>query len=119
MVSKRKKPRVRPEHFVTTIPVIRPCARCGVWLAAGISEGMHVSVDLTALDAEQSVLAMLLKLRLFCLTRVGLVELDSYRLQDAQFASRLPEHRCGVPWESRLPAAGPIRTPAADETPPY
>jgi hypothetical protein len=118
-MPKAKKPKVRPEHFVTTIPVIRPCQRCGVWLAAGIAEGMHVEADLTALDPEQTVLAMLLKLRLFCLTRIGLVELDTYRLQDPQFAARLPEHRCGVPWVSRLPAGGPIQTPTADAVPPY
>jgi hypothetical protein len=119
MVAKRKKPRVRPEHFITTVPVIRPCARCGVWLAAGISEGMHVQAELTALDAEQTILAMLVKLRLFCLTRTGLVELDTYRLRDERFVSRLPEHRCGIPWESRLQAGGRVLTPAVETTPPY
>lgn len=117
--AKKAKVFARPEHFITTVPVIRPCRRCQWWVAAGISEGIHVVVDLTALDAEQTILAMLVKLRVFCLTRTGLVELDTYRLRDPRFASRLPQHRCDMRWPVKVIGAGPVAPPTNSDIPPY
>jgi len=117
--KKKSRTPYRPDSLVTTIPVMRPCARCASWLAAGIAEGIHAEVDLTALDPGQTILAMLLELPLYCLTRSGLVHLDPWRLTDPRFASRLPRHKCGVVWESRLPGAGPIISRATSETPSY
>lgn len=119
MAEKTRKPRARPDYFSTTIPVLRPCPTCRVWLAAGIAEGMHVRVDLIALDPSQTMLALLLSLRLFSLTRTGLVEMDRHRIRDPRFNVRYPEHRCGVLWDSNLPGAGPVIPPATSGMPPY
>lgn len=114
----KKKVIPRPEFFVTTVPVVRPCSRCAVWLAAGLSEGMHVQAEFTALDPTQTVQAVLLGLRLFAITRTGLVHLDDDRLRDERYSARFPQHRCGVVWESRLPGGDirPVRDPLV---PPY
>lgn len=119
MVQKPKKKPPRPDPLITTVPVIRPCARCGAWLAAGIAEGIHAEVDLVALDAQQVIMAMMVKLDLYCLTRTGLVYMDPSRVQDPRFASRLPEHRCAMRWEAKLQGAGPIVPPVQTDTPPY
>lgn len=108
----------RPVYFETTIPVVRPCRRCAVWLAAGVSEGLHVEAEFVVLDPGQSVLAVLLGLRLFALRRTGLIFMDDWRLQDPAFDAYIPEHRCGVKWECRITGAGDIR-PVKSDTPPY
>lgn len=119
MATKKKpKPPRFFRHFDTTIPKIQPCA-CGVWLAAGISEGIHVKIDIVALDRAQAVLATIARVRLYALTRTGLVELDQYRLTDPKFGRPYPVHRCGVVWESRLTPGGPIRRTSQTDTPPY
>lgn len=116
----KKKTFARPVFFETTIPVIKPCVRCGVWLAAGVSEGEHVQVEFTVLDPTQSVMCMLMGLRLFVLTRSGLVWMDDYRLQDPRFSAYQPEHRCGSTWESRVQGAGEMRpTRVNAHIPPY
>ena len=96
-----KKPRFF-RYFDTTIPVLKTCRLCGVWLAAAISEGQHVQADLTALDIVQQQLVILGGGRLFSFTRMSLVHLDAYRLTDPKFGVRYPGHRCGVKWEARL-----------------
>lgn len=116
--AKVKKPRFF-RHFDTTIPKIQPCRSCGVWLAAGIAEGMHVKVDLVALDRVQAVLATYARVRLFGMTRIGLIELDQYRLTDPKFGSPFPTHRCGTVWESRLPPAGRPHIPSNSDIPPF
>lgn len=119
MASKKvKKPRFF-RHFDTTIPKVRPCRFCGVWLAAGIAEGMHVAVDLVALDQVQAILATFAHVRLYALTRTGLVELDHHRLTDPKFGRPFPGHRCGTRWESRLPPAGRASNLAPTDIPPY
>jgi hypothetical protein len=116
--KKRKIP--RPVFFETTIPVIKPCRRCGVWLAAGVAEGIHAEVEFVVLDPTQSVLAKIAGLELYALTRTGLVQLDDYRLRDERFSSKYPEHQCGVVWTSNLPGAGDQRPNAAQShIPPY
>lgn len=115
---KTKKPRFF-RHFDTTIPVLRPCARCGCWLAAGIAEGMHVQIGLVALDIVQQQIATLGRMRLYALTRTGLIELDAYRLQDPKFGARYAEHRCNIRWESRLTRGGPVQMGSTSDIPPY
>ena len=116
--KKRKIP--RPVFFETTIPVVRPCRRCGVWLAAGVAEGMHVEAEFVALDAVQRVLVTIMGLRMFALTRTGLIHMDDYRLRDGRWSTYFPEHRCGVVWTSNLPGAGDQRPSAIQaQTPPY
>jgi hypothetical protein len=51
--------------------------------------------------------------------RSGLIELDSYRIQDPKFGARYPEHRCGVRWPARLPGGGRLDSGSAADTPPY
>lgn len=115
---KPKKPRFH-RHLDTTIPVVKPCSVCGVWLAAGISEGLHTACDLTALDVTQQVLATFAGVRLYAITRTGLVELDRYRLTDPKFGGRFPRHRCGTVWESRLPGVGWRGFGAPSDAPPF
>ncbi len=114
MASKVKKAPPRPVFFETTIPVVKPCRRCGVWVAAGVAEGMHVQAEFTGLDPTQAFMARLAGLRLFALTRMGLVELDAHRGEDPRFSTWYPEHRCGTVWESRLQGAGDTRPTLAD-----
>lgn len=117
MAPKKKRAIPRPEYFVTTIPVIRPCRRCGVWLAAGIAEGIHSEAEITPIDFGQQLQAILMGLALFNLTRSGLVELDQSRLQ-APRGAIYPGHRCGVTWERRIIGAGITGTTRPTE-PPY
>jgi hypothetical protein len=120
MATKKKpKPPRFFRHFDTTIPKIQPCASCGCWLAAGVAEGIHAKVDIVVLDPVQAALATIAGVRLYALTGTGLVELDSYRLRDPKFGRPYPRHRCGVVWESRLPAAGAVRRSYESDTPPY
>lgn len=119
MAQKELKKKPHHEHLITTVPVIRICASCGVWLAAGIAEGMHVQVDLVILDSTQSILAMFSGLQLFAMMRTGLVTLDRYRLADPRFSGKFPEHRCGTVWESRTIGAGRMTRPGPTDIPPY
>lgn len=115
----RKKPAFKPEFLITTTPVIRPCRRCGVWLAAGIAEGCHVQAELAAVDDTQAIICIWTKIRLFGLMRTGLVELDATRLTDPRFRVKYPQHQCGVTWERRLIGAGSWTRPADVINPPY
>lgn len=87
-------------HFITTIPVIRPCRACGVWLAAGIAEGLHSQADLIGLDLGQQIQAIVMRIPLYCLTRTGLVEMDQSRLK-APPGVVYPGHRCDVRWQPK------------------
>jgi hypothetical protein len=117
--TKKPKPKKRFEFFITTIPKIRPCQRCGSWLAAGITDGMHVKADLTQLSPRLALIAAITNVQMYSLTRTGLVHLDKYRLQDLRFQGRLPEHRCGVVWPAEVEGAGPVQSSRHSDTPPY
>lgn len=119
MTAKKKKVYVRPDHLITTIPVIRLCSRCACVLAAGISEGMHVTVDLTPLDAEQALMAILVGVELYGLSRTGLIHLDPWRMGDPRFAVRYPAHRCGSTWPNRSVQSGPRPNVDRNAPPPY
>lgn len=117
MTSKKKKPIPRPVHFDTTVPVIRPCRRCGVWLAAGIAEGIHSEAEIGPVDSGQQIQAILMGIPLYNLSRTGLVEMDQSRLQ-APRGAVYPGHRCGVTWERRIIGAGIVKKQQPTE-PPY
>jgi hypothetical protein len=116
--KKAKEKPVLQRSLITTIPVIRPCQVCGVWLAAGIAEGIHVQADLTPLDSGQAMIAVLSRIQLFCLTRTGLVHLDQSRIQ-APFGAIYPEHRHGLVWPVKLQGGGAWLAPQTDDSPPY
>lgn len=121
-VSKKKKAEKPPRrfaHFDTTVPVVRPCSRCRRWLAAGISEGIHVEVDFVQLDPGQAIVAALTGIQLYSISRIGVVYLDECRLTDPRFSGRQPEHRCDIVWESKVAGAGRGSTPVVNDTPPY
>jgi hypothetical protein len=113
----RKKPIPRPVYFETTIPVIRPCRACGVWLAAGVAEGLKAEVEFVALDIGQAVWATLNRIELYCIRRVGLVHMDSSRLAGGSALGQLyPQHHCHIQWPKKT---GPVRRSARSDVPPY
>lgn len=112
-----KKPKIQ-RGLITTIPVIRRCVVCGVWLAAGIAEGIHVQVDLTPLDSAQAMMAVLLKTQLYCMSRTGLIHMDRSRIQ-APPGAMYPEHRHGVVWPVKLEGGGRWLPPSPNDEPPY
>lgn len=117
MTGKSKKRVIpRPVYFETTIPVIRPCRRCGVWLAAGVAEGIRVSVEFTTLDTMQALWATFQRIELYCITRTGLVHMDSTRLAGRRPGALHPEHRCNVVWPR---VDGTLIDPRRVTTPPY
>lgn len=117
MAKKPPKKPPRPVHFDTTVPVIRPCRRCGVWLAAGLAEGIHSEAEIGPVDPGQQIQAILMRIPLYNLSRTGLVELDQSRLQ-APRGAIYPGHRCGVVWERRTIGAGIVNRQRPTE-PPY
>lgn len=116
MPPKKKKTFPRPTYFETTIPVIRPCSRCGVWFAAGVAEGQKAEVELTALDQGQSVWAVLNNIQLYCIRRSGLVHMDSTRLSGVHLGRLFPQHRCDVRWPVVL---GQVQNIRKSDIPPY
>ena len=117
MAKKPTKKPPRPVYFDTTVPVIRPCSRCGVWLAAGIAEGIHSEAELNPIDQGQQIQAILLRISLYNISRTGLVELDQSRLQ-APRGAIYPEHRCDVRWERKVVGGGVSQKPQHTK-PPY
>lgn len=116
MAKKPKRTIPRPVYFDTTVPVIRPCRRCGVWLAAGLAEGIHSEAEIMPIDFGQQLQAILMRLPLFNISRTGLVEMDQSRLQ-APRGAIYPGHRCGVIWERRIIGAGISNKPQSTEPP--
>ncbi len=101
--AKKKRTIQRPVHFETTIPVIRPCASCGVWFAAGRAEGMLAEVEFVPLDLGQQLWAIMNKIELYCIRRSGLVHMDACRLGGRRFGAIYPQHRCEVRWPIPAP----------------
>lgn len=110
---KRKPP--RPVHLETTIPSIRACA-CGVWLAAGVAEGVKAEVEFTALDPGQQLWATLQGIQLYSIRRSGLVRVDATRMGDPKFNVRYPQHRCDIRWP---PVLGQVEKLRKSDVPPY
>lgn len=117
MPPKKKRAIPRFVYFETTIPVIRPCRRCGVWLAAGVAEGQKAEIEFIPLDPGQQVWAILNHIDLYCLRRSGLVYMDAMRLSGRRFGEVYPQHRCDVGWPK--PARKPIPRSSCDDIPPY
>lgn len=117
-MSPKKKPKARPRmvHFETTIPSIRSCSRCGVWLAAGVAEGLKVQVEFVPLDRGQQLWAILNGIELYAITRNGLVHLPAWRMSDPRFPARYPAHRCDVNWPKPM---GAVHRPSRQDIPPY
>lgn len=113
-----KRTRPRPVYFETTIPVIRPCARCGVWTAAGVAEGQKAEVEIVVLDPTQTVQAILLKVELYVLRRTGLIHMDTCRLTGPRLGWLYPQHRCDIRWERKVQGT-PLGNSRYPDTPPY
>lgn len=112
-IKKRSIP--RPVHFETTIPVIRPCSKCGVWFAAGVAEGLKAEVEFSVLDLGQQIWAITHQIALYSIRRSGLVYLDASRLQEPPGAV-YPQHRCDVIWPKVL---GEVQKMLKSDVPPY
>lgn len=99
MTPKKKKSIPRPVHFETTIPVIRQCRWCAVWLAAGVSEGLKAEIELGAmLDTGQRLWCVMNRIQMYALRRTGLIQMDSMRLTDPRWEALFPQHYCSVKW---------------------
>lgn len=116
MTTKKKRSIPRPVYFETTIPVIRPCTRCGVWFAAGVAEGIKAEVELTALDQGQAIWAVLNQIELYCVRRSGLVHMDSSRMSGKYLGRLYPQHRCDIKWPVVL---GEVKKIQKSDIPPY
>lgn len=117
--KKAAKPKKRFVHFETTIPVFKRCAGCQAWVAAGVVDGIHVKADLATLGPTEALFACMAGLQLYSMTRIGLVHLDRYRLEDSKFSGRLPEHRCGVVWPVPEVGATRVQQGVSLDNPPY
>ena len=107
----------RPVYFETTIPVVRPCRSCGVWLAAGVAEGLKAEIEFVVLDQWQAIWATLNHIELYCVRRSGLVHMDSHRLEGGSDIGQLyPQHHCHIGWPK---VTGPVRRTLRDDKPPY
>ena len=112
----KKRTIPRPIHLETTIPVLRPCRRCGVWTWAGVAEGMKAEVELGCLDTGQALWAVVNDLQLYCLRRSGLVHMDSVRLSGKHPGRLYPQHRCEIRWPV---VVGAVQEPVRNDTVPY
>lgn len=112
----KKKVVPRPVFFETTIPVVRPCSRCGVWFAAGVAEGIKAEVELTALDLGQTIWATLNQIELYSIRRIGLVYMDALRLSGNSLGRLYPQHRCDIKWPVNH---GQVTNLRKSDIPPY
>lgn len=115
-VPPKKKVIPRPVHFETTIPRIRSCGRCGVWLAAGVAEGIKAEVEFALLDRGQAIWAVLNHIELYVFRRTGLVHMDSNRLLGPSLGGLYPQHRCDIRWPTQQ---GVVQKSRRDDIPPY
>ena len=119
MVSKKEKPKKHFVYFETTIPVVRPCSRCGVWFAAGVAEGSKAEVEFVALDQGQQLWAILNRIQLYWIWRTGLVRLDASRLSGEPRGKVYPQHRCDVGWPLPPPKSVVRFRSDPNEKPPF
>lgn len=115
-MTTKKKTISRPVHFETTIPVIRPCTRCGVWFAAGVAEGLRAEVEFVPLDHGQALWAVLNQIELYCIRRSGLVHMDALRMSGRYLGRLYPQHRCDIKWPTVL---GEVQKSSLNLIPPY
>jgi hypothetical protein len=113
-----KKFRPRPVYFETTVPVIRQCSACGVWLAAGVAEGIKAEIELAVqLDTGQRLWCVMNKVEMYALRRTGLIQMDSMRLTDPRWEALFPQHHCHIRWT--VPDLGAFRRPPRDYSIPF
>ena len=118
MPTGKRKTIPRPVYFETTIPSIRACRGCGVWVAAGRAEGMKVQAEIVVLSPRQIVQAILLGVELCVLRRTGLIHMDALRLSGRNLGYLYPQHYCHVKWPSEVEGAG-LPTSRYPDTPPF
>src|SRR6478752_6500693 len=116
MPPKKKRPIPRPIYLETTIPIARPCARCGVWFAAGVAEGLKAEVEFVVLDQGQALWAVLNSIELYVIRRTGLVHMDACRLSGPSLGRLYPQHRCDIAWPKVL---GKVEKLQQSDVPPY
>lgn len=120
MPPRKKKARPKPIYFETTIPSIRACRKCGVWVAAGVVEGQKAEVEIVALTPVQAAEAVLRRIELYVLRRTGLIHMDLTRLSGRHLGRLMPQHHCSVKWVSQVEGAGrEALVRRYDEKPPY
>jgi hypothetical protein len=119
MPPKKKAARPRPVYFETTIPVIRPCPKCGVWTAAGVAEGLKAEVEIVALSPRQLMRAVVLHVELYVIRRVGLIHMDTLRLQGRNMGYLYPQHRCDIKWAREVQGAGQSAIQRYPDEPPF
>lgn len=96
-VTTKKKIRSRPVYFETTVPVIRQHF-CGVWLAAGVAEGIKGEIEMVPLDFGQRLWCVVNRIEMYAMRRTGLILMDPGRLTDPRFVTLFPQHYCLVKW---------------------
>lgn len=111
-----RRARPRPVHFETTIPVIRKCSRCGVWVAAGVAEGVKAEIEFVVLDQGQALWAILNRIELYIIRRTGLVHMDALRMSGNNLGRLYPQHRCDIRWPV---VVGVVQKAPHDAAPPY
>lgn len=84
--------------LVTTPAVPVLCGRCGRWVLTGHAEGLRARLDPVSLSQPHQVLAILLRIPLYRLTRLGPVYLDESRIKSAHEYPVHPGHRHDIQW---------------------
>lgn len=113
-IKKRKIP--RPVHFETTVPVVRQHS-CGVWLAAGVAEGIKAEIELVCLDTIQRLWCITENIEMYAMRRSGLIQMDPRRLSDPKFTTLFPQHYCSIRWPN--PPPGVVQRSRLEDIPPY
>ncbi len=107
----------RPVYFETTVPVVRQCPLCAVWLAAGVAEGIKAEIELgVPLDFGQRLWCVVNRIEMYALRRSGLIQMDPRRLTDPRFTTLFPQHWCSIRWQ---PIAGTAASPTWSEEIPF
>ena len=112
-----RKARPRPVYFETTIPVIRMCA-CGVWLAAGVAEGIKAEIEMIPLDTYQRLWCVCMRIQMYSMRRSGLIQMDPGRLSDPRLMAVFPQHYCHIKWPQPPPVPR-VRMSPSTGIPPY
>lgn len=114
---KKRKSRPRPVYFETTVPVVRNCRSCGVWLAAGVAEGVKAEIELVPLDTVQRLWCVVNRIQMYAMRRSGLIRMDAGRLTDPRFKTLFPQHHCHIGWPAPVSRASAISV--RRDIPPY
>lgn len=106
-------------HLETTVPVIRQHS-CGVWLAAGVAEGIKAQIEWIPLDFGQRLWCVVNNIQMYAMRRSGLIHMDPIRLTDPKFTTLYPQHFCHVKWpQPPEKAAGGFKGSSRRDSPPF